>query len=160
MTTIGGQGGRSVSLGGNDPRNRRTPQQFASPLNLAQPLRLDRDGRISIDPRGIVPPAYFDETRGTIGLRLVSVAATRAITARPWDTILADPTAAGFTVMLPPAQNCPGSLVTVKNNSASTNTITIDGAGGDLIDGAATATITTARASLTMQSIGTGWVLV
>ena len=90
----------------------------------------------------------------------VTAVQTAAYTALIGDCVLCDPTSAGFTVTLPTAIGNTGRVVEVKNASTSTNTITIATTASQLIDGASTATITTARASLTFRSIGIGWVIV
>jgi hypothetical protein len=69
---------------------------------------------------------------------------TATYTAAFGEVVLCNPTASGFTVNLPAA--VPGQpMIIVKNDSTSTNTITIDAAGAETIDGAATATIAASR---------------
>lgn len=69
---------------------------------------------------------------------------TSAYTAGFGETVLCNPTGAGFTVTLPAAVAGAKPII-IKNDSTSTNTITIDGAGAETIDGAATATIAASR---------------
>jgi hypothetical protein len=52
--------------------------------------------------------------------------------------ILADATAGAVTVNLPPLTSCVGLELTVKKTDVSANAVTVDAAGGDLIDGAGT----------------------
>lgn len=93
----------------------------------------------------------------------VTAVKTGAYNAQPGDLVRCDPTGGGFTVTLPAiGTSNKGFPITVKNQSASTNTITIARTGGDTIDGAAASTtITTARGVLRFVSDGTGdWMLV
>jgi hypothetical protein len=85
---------------------------------------------------------------------------TAAYSAKPGEVVLCDPTGGGFTITLPRAAIAADRTVTVKNHSASANTITIDGHGSDTIDGAANTTITAARVSLELYCIGgTEWIV-
>lgn len=47
-----GQSSRSMSLGANDPRARRSPQEALTDLDLKLPLRLNQEGQITIDLSG------------------------------------------------------------------------------------------------------------
>lgn len=85
---------------------------------------------------------------------------TAAYSAKIGELVLCNPTGGGFTVTLPTAVSNNGLFVVVKNNSASTNTITVDGEGSETIDGSANATITTARGRMWVVSNGAGWVIV
>lgn len=79
------------------------------------------------------------------------------VSAAVGDLIAADPTGGAIDVNLPAiTQFNEGLEVVVKNNSASTNNITVNPAGADTIDGAASAVISTGRASLTFVSDGVG----
>jgi hypothetical protein len=70
------------------------------------------------------------------------------------DAVMADPTGGAFTVILQYAKETDlYKVITVKNNSASTNAITIVAAQDGTIDGAASATITTAWGKLTFQAV-------
>ena len=85
---------------------------------------------------------------------------TATYTARYGELVRADPTGGGFTVNLPTAYSVTGRIIGIKNASASTNTITIDGSGAETIDGAATATITVAQVSLILVSDGSNWIII
>lgn len=72
---------------------------------------------------------------------------TAAYTAVNGDMVLCDPSGGAFAVTLPAA--VPGELpILVKNNTTSTNAITITRAGSDTIDGATTLAMTTSRQSV------------
>jgi hypothetical protein len=74
---------------------------------------------------------------------------------RPGEVVLCNPSSGAFTVELQSlTAGDVGKTIAVKNHSASTNTITVSGAGVS-IDGASSATITTARGSLLMLIIST-----
>ena len=73
-------------------------------------------------------------------------------------TVDVDPTLAAGTVNLPAAAGFTGQVFAVKHGSASANTVTIDPNGAELIDGLATFVLTT-RQSATIQSTGTGWII-
>lgn len=85
---------------------------------------------------------------------------TAAYNARYGELVIADPTLAGFTITAPRAEDHPGEIFAVKNNSASANVITIDAQGTELIDGAGTATIAAGREALTFVAVGGDWVIV
>ncbi len=75
------------------------------------------------------------------------------------DLVLCDTTAGSITVTLPPAAKNLGRRFTCKKLIAA-NTMTLDGNGSELIDGAATVAVTTRYASKTVQSDGVGWQIV
>lgn len=77
-------------------------------------------------------------------------------TARPWDVVLCNPSAGGFYVGLPDPKASIGAQILVKNDSDSSNTITVAPRVGK-IDGASQRTITSARASLWLLSTGLEW---
>jgi len=73
---------------------------------------------------------------------------------------LIDPSEAALTVTLPPvARGRAGELILIKNNTDSTNAITILAAGSDEIDGESSLELSTARAvALLFCAPGEGWV--
>lgn len=79
---------------------------------------------------------------------------TSAYTAGYGELVLCNPTGAGFTVNLPAAV-LGGKPIIVKNDSTSTNNITIDGAGAETIDGATTLVSAVSRAAIRLVP-GTG----
>lgn len=82
---------------------------------------------------------------------------TMDYTARVNEIVLCDPTSAGFTVTLPAAAKCKGQKITVKNQTSSTNTITIATDDQAEIDGAATASIASGYEAMTLVSDGSDW---
>ena len=98
--------------------------------------------------------------QGSVALagREVSADATAS---RTTDRIIkCDTSTDPITVTLPPAADChdgkAGLVYTIVCLSAA-NAVTLDGDGSELIDGAATATITGAYSSLTVWSDGVQW---
>jgi hypothetical protein len=85
-------------------------------------------------------------------------------TASMWETVRCDPTSAGFTVTLPSAGDGPqggiGNQIKIKNVSNSANTITVDGNGSQMIDGALTFSMSSARECITLESDGSSWMVV
>lgn len=75
-------------------------------------------------------------------------------------TVFADATAGNIVVSLPAAASVPGRIYTVKKVDASANTVTIDPAAAETIDGAATKVISAQWVSLTIQADGAEWFLI
>ncbi len=74
--------------------------------------------------------------------------------------ILCDATSAGITVNLPTAASNSGRKIIVKKVDSSGNTISIIADGSDLIDGAASQTITVQYDSKTLVCNGTNWYII
>ena len=74
-------------------------------------------------------------------------------------TVLCDATAQAQTVTLMAAKSLVGRVITIKKIDSTTNTVTIDGYGTDLIDGETTQVIVTQWTSLRLQSDGNNWVI-
>lgn len=72
-------------------------------------------------------------------------------------TILVDATAGAVTLTLPVAVKSSRRTVSVKKTDASVNNVVLIAASGDLIDGAATSSLTTQYESITVHSDGVGW---
>jgi hypothetical protein len=72
-------------------------------------------------------------------------------------TVLVDTTGGNIIITLPSAVGISSKIYTVKRITAGANTLTIDGAGAETIDGAANQAIAAQWASLTVQSDGTAW---
>jgi hypothetical protein len=70
-----------------------------------------------------------------------------------------DATGGAFTVVLPPAAAVSGRVFTIKKVDASANAVTVDANAAELIDGAATATLTTQWESVDLRSSGTAWLI-
>lgn len=81
---------------------------------------------------------------------------TTAYTAELDELVRCDPSTP-FTVSLPTAAGNAGRVVSVKNVTASTNTITIDPDGSETIDGAAAASISSSYGVASFMSDGTNW---
>jgi len=65
---------------------------------------------------------------------------------------------ASRTVNLPLVANSPGRVITIKKTDNSANTVTVKGAGSELVDGANTYVLTNQYDSVTVQSIASEWV--
>lgn len=113
-------------------------------------------------PIGVVGPVIVATFSGTLGLvvarsiTLPYVAKVATYTATALDHTI-DCTSGTFDVDLPTAVGIAGRLYVIKNSGVGT--ITIDPAGAELIDSLATATVPSG-ASLTVQSTGTGWIII
>lgn len=71
--------------------------------------------------------------------------------------VLADASAGGITINLPPAEVAAGYVYAVKKSDSSGNAVTIDGDGSETIDGATTSVISTAWGSRWFVCDGTAW---
>lgn len=85
---------------------------------------------------------------------------TSLYTAVLQDLVVCDPTSSGFTVLLPTAVGQINKSIIIKNNSASTNTITVDAFGSETIDGSLTVNISIAYQSITFVSNDSNWMVV
>ena len=68
------------------------------------------------------------------------------------EVVRCDPSGGGFTITLPDASTNIGQTIIVKNTTSSTNTITIQGTGGDTIDGLTSVVIEEGYKSITFVS--------
>jgi hypothetical protein len=68
-----------------------------------------------------------------------------------------DATGAARTVTLPAASGRTGMLLEVRKSDATANTVTVDGNGAELINGAATFVLATQYSNVTVRCDGTGW---
>ena len=80
--------------------------------------------------------------------------------AQVWDFVLANPTAAAFRIVIPDPTDCTLGRLTVKNDSMSTNAITLAPASGKKIDGATTLVMNTSRLVKHLVSDGLEWKVV
>jgi hypothetical protein len=71
--------------------------------------------------------------------------------------ILADATSGGITITLPVAVGMAGKALTVKKLDATANTVTVDGAASETIDGAATHVLSSQYDVVRIVCDGTGW---
>lgn len=76
-----------------------------------------------------------------------------------YTTYILDTASVSVTATLPPAASFPGRRWTFKKSSASNSAI-VDGDGAETIDGSANYTMTANHASVTVESDGTGWLVV
>lgn len=156
MSRVNATTRRAISLGGTDPRSRRPAQ-----IPVVSPLGLDEDGRLTLAADGEKPGdialCQFKGWAAWDGLAVkVTDIKTAAYTARMGEVVRCNPTGGAFTVTLPTSAGAPGKVVIVKNASASATAITVDGAGSETIDGAATTSIAAGYGSLTLMSDGQG----
>lgn len=103
---------------------------------------------------------WFDQATRQINLayrlRVVSVSAT--YTAKIDDClILADATSGAVTVTLPSAINSAGAVLRVKRLNSGANSVTISGALGQTIDGAASKSLAAQYDKLVLVSNGANW---
>jgi len=98
---------------------------------------------------------YFGTSVVTNGFSTGYVAKTTTYTATASDYTI-DCTSGTFTVTLPTATGITGRIYVVKNSGVGT--ITVQGTSQN-IDGSATQTISVQYASLTLQSTGSGWII-
>lgn len=75
------------------------------------------------------------------------------------NVILADDTSGSITINLPAAASSTGKIYYVKKLSAS-NSVTVDGADSETIDGATTQVLSTQYDALAIVCDGTGWYII
>jgi hypothetical protein len=156
---LNGQSRRSQSLGGNDPRARRSAGGLVDIANaVSGPVGMDAAGRLTLvgGMRAGDVLRWDGKTATWVRQWNITPVKTAAYTAKPWEVVRCDPTAGGFTVTLPPS---PGNAeqIIVKNASDSTNTITISPHGQDEIDDATSLTVSVERYSVWLLAIEGGW---
>lgn len=88
------------------------------------------------------------------GIRTIT--ATASVTSSDF-TILCDATAGPIVVNLPATASSPGRMLNVKKIDGSPNTVTIDGSGSELIDGATTLVITSQWVSKSLHCNASAW---
>jgi hypothetical protein len=122
--------------------------------------------RLGVVQTGTATVAVIDNSpkvfARTFGPPAWAVAPTRtaAYTALATDTLVpADATAGAFSVTLPDATAYVGAGITVKKLDVSANAVTVAGAGGQTIDGAATYPLTARWRAATVRSDGSNWLL-
>jgi hypothetical protein len=144
------QGVRRVGL------ERITPEQYESVpivenLGTLEGVQLI-DGEAVIDtndPAPIADPGSVIELTASLIISNVNNGTT----------FLVDATAGAVTVTLPPAILSLAFRYQFKKVDASAHVVTIAAAGSDLIDGFATFLLTDANDAVSLQSDGTGWVI-
>lgn len=94
-----------------------------------------------------------------VGTKVAAKAASFTVDSKA-ATFIVDATAAAVVATLPTAARAKKRRVTIKKVDASVNTVTIDGAGAETIEGAATLVISAQYGSYTIQSNGVTWWIV
>jgi len=92
------------------------------------------------------------EVDGSEGHKIQSVSANDTLDATDYFTAV-DTGSGDVTINLPAASGCAGRVYVIKKIAAG-NTLTVDAAGADLIDGAAVFSVTNQYASITIISDG------
>ncbi len=110
----------------------------------------------ALDALAVAPPSipYIAPTSLTKAIRTV------ASSSAPRDTdytLLVDASGGAVTVTLPAANVSTGREINVKAIDVSGGNVTIDGAGAETIDGAATLVITVQYNSAALQCDGAAW---
>jgi hypothetical protein len=91
---------------------------------------------------------------------IVTAVKTSLYTAASNELVQCNPTGGAFTINLPTAGGRNGKHIVVKNVSNSTNTITIQAAGLETIDGSSSQAISFGYESLHFVSNGSNWVII
>jgi len=74
--------------------------------------------------------------------------------------LLCNSTGGAVTITLPPAALVPGRIYVFKRVNAGANNVVVDGYGAETIDGAATYTLSSQWAGVTVMSNGTAWFII
>jgi hypothetical protein len=93
---------------------------------------------------------------GELQLGVQSITATASLGTNK-SIVLADATSGAITLNLPAASSNNGRQVTVKKTDASVNAVTVDGSGGETIDGSTTYALPAQNDYVTILCDGTGW---
>lgn len=112
----------------------------------------------------ITRTTYFQASSNKVGFGQADRSLQRTITGATTltyadQTVLCNAAGGAFTVTLPTAAGVTGKRFTLKRTSASNN-VTVDGAGSETIDAAATKTLGAQHAAITIESDGTNWQIV
>lgn len=120
--------------------------------------------RMSISPEGNVivgagiPNSTF-EVEGSVSKPITTRTAAYTVTSSDY-TMLADATAAAFTVSLPTAAGIKGRIYNVKKIDSSINAVSIEANGTETIDGSLTQVLIDQNESITIQSDGSNWFII
>jgi hypothetical protein len=104
----------------------------------------------------VVNASFQTQTAGLVAGITTKIAAYTATASD--HTILCNATGGAFTITLPAASNT-GLVFVIKKTDASGNAVTVDGAGAETIDGAATVSLSAQWASIMIQSNGANWLI-
>ena len=113
--------------------------------------------RVQLDGTTLTRGASGLSVTNPEGLWTVTAVQTGTYGASVGEIVRADPSGGTFTINLPTAASIGGQGIWIKNVTADTTAITVDGNGSETIDGATTVSMTTARQSLYIVSDGTNW---
>lgn len=89
----------------------------------------------------------------------VTAVKTSTYTAVVGDFVRTDASGGAFTVNLPTAVGIAGRQIKIAESANSTTAVTLDGAGSETINGAATQALTTAYGEKTLTSDGANWLM-
>lgn len=92
--------------------------------------------------------------------KINSFTTTATLTVADNTIVLADATTSGFTINLPAAASSNGKIFKIKKIDTTTNIVTIDANGSELIDTSLTRQIDVPMQSLDLVCNGTGWYIV
>ena len=121
--------------------------------NGSEVARLADGGNLGV---GVSSPVSKIDTSGSFGAGIVTK--TSDYTADPTDhTLLGDATSGTLTFTLPSAASSVRRIYSFKKIDSSGNSVVIDGAGSETIDGATTLSLTTQYQKVVIQSDGTSW---
>lgn len=99
---------------------------------------------------------YTNTRQGGMAIKLAATKVSSTYTATKSDQlILADPTAAAFTITLPPLER--GRVLTIVNITATGNAVTLDPPGSTTISGSSTYTLSGTNQSVTLHSYSDTW---
>jgi len=122
--------------------------------------RFDSENPIKIGHSSLVVGTSGDiSLNGSVSFAVKSVTANYTATASD-RVILCDATSNSITVSLPSASGITGRVYTIKKVDSSTNTVTVDPAGTETIDGASTYSLSSQWDFVTIVSDGSNWVIV
>jgi len=126
----------------------------ATPAN--QILSLGGGGKVGI---GTITPNSLLQVNGAIATVIANKTGAYTVTISD-SVITGDATAAAFSITLPTAVGITGRQYTFKKIDASANAVTIDGAGTETIDGAATYGLSAQRKYISIVSNGANRIIV
>jgi hypothetical protein len=119
-------------------------------------VSLDGQGVDGFTFSGTVAPLFSHVRAGVVWPPVKSQTATPYTVTVDDDTILADATAGAITLNLPAVAGLRGKRLTVTRTSAA-NSVILDGSGAETIDGAATKSLDTQYATITIVCDGAAW---
>lgn len=96
------------------------------------------------------------ETTGSFGANITTLSGDTTLTSTHY-TVLVDATAGAIVITLPTVSTSNRRIYNIKKIDASANTVTIDGNGAEVIDGALTQVLATQWSALQMQNNSTAW---